>query len=277
MAVDNAFFVKQLQKKESILVAFCAYTNMPFVECDSDTFDDQVWVFENETLLQNFAKPYTEEKLVLQGRKILNKDLLSFFSSLYFIGVNQVVYQNETSAPVHMELSELVSPPDYSKLKPENRPLMNPGLQLTGLYFMQEATRPVPNEQKPELRDLEEEFSSNIVRSKFLLPIVLQNGPGTVTEKLRQKKYQTPAVKTKDGTMYQPIMSDQTELQKFAQGRQMLALTIPFNALGKGLPSNAKGYMLNPAGYHAVLTREVLAALPKRFPQQTEENSGRKA
>ena len=176
-----------------------------------------------------------------------------------------------------LELSELVSPPDYSKMKPEARPLENPGLQLTGLYFMQEAARPVPNEQKEGLRDLEEEFSSNIVRSKFLLPIVLQNGPGTIAEKLRQKKYQTPTVKTKDGTVYQPIMSDQRELQKFANGQPMMALTIPFAALGKGLPQNAKGYMLNPAGYHAVLTREVLAALPKRFPQQAEESSARKA
>ena len=276
MAVDNTFFIKKLRKKESILVAFCGFTGMPLVVCDPDTFDDQIWVFDNEQQLKEFAKPYLEKKVLINGSKIMNKDFLNFFSSLYFIGVNQLVCVNGTEENVRIELSELVNPPDYSKMKPESRPIMNPGLQLTGIYFMQEAARPVDNEEKPDLRDLEEEFSSNIVRSKFLLPIVLQDGPGTIADKLRQKKYQTPAVKTKDGSVYQPIFSDQTELQKFARGKQMMALTLPFAALEKGLPANTKGYMLNPAGYHAVLTKEVLHALPRRFPQFTAQGGDTK-
>ena len=88
--------------------------------------------------------------------------------------------------------------------------------------------------------------------ARLSLPIVLQNGPGTVADKLRQKKYQTPDLKTKDGTIYRPLFSDQTELQKFARGKQMMALTLPFAVLEKSLPQGIKGYMLNPAGYQAV-------------------------
>ncbi len=277
MAVDNTFFIKQLRKKENILVAFCGFTGMPFVVCDPETYDDQVWVFDTEEQLKRFAKPHIDNQIVINGSKIMNKDFLNFFSSLYFIGVNQLVCVNSAGDQVRIELSEIVNPPDYSKMKPEQRPVMNPGLQLTGIYFMQEAARPVDNALKPNLKDLEEEFSSNIVRSRFMLPIVLQNGPGTVADKLRQKKYQTPDLKTKDGTIYRPLFSDQTELQKFARGKQMMALTLPFAVLEKSLPQGIKGYMLNPAGYHAVLTRELLAALPKRFPELAKQNSAKKA
>lgn len=275
MSVDNTFFIKQLRKRESLIAAFCSFTNMPFVVCDPETFNDQVWVFETEEQLQAFAKPYTEKKMLLQGRKILNKDFLGFFSSLYFIGINEIVYQGEELSPVCLELGSIVNAPDFQKMKPNQRPLMNANLQLTGLYFMQEASRPVPNEEKENLAELEEEFASNLVRCRYLLPIILLNGPGSVPDKIKNRRYQVPMVKTKDGTILQPLCSDQTELQKFAQGKKMMALTFPFAALEKTLSKEAKGYMLNPAGFHALLTREVLEALPKRFDDgEPDEEDG---
>ena len=271
MSVDNTFFIKQLRKRESLIAAFCAFTGMPFVICDPESFNDQVWVFETEEQLQEFAKPYTEKKMLLQGRKILNKDFLGFFSSLYFIGINEIVYQGAGGSPVNLELSSIVNAPDFTKMKADHRPLMNANLQLTGLYFMQEASRPVPNDEKEDLAELEEEFASNLVRCRYLLPIILLNGPGSGPDKIKNRRYQVPMVRTKDGTVLQPLCSDQTELQKFAQGKKMMALTFPFAALEKALSKEAKGYMLNPAGFHALLTREVLQALPKRFPEDEPE------
>ena len=55
MAMDKTFLIKSIQKKESMIVAYCAYTNMPLVVCDPETFNDQVWIFDDEAQLQEFA------------------------------------------------------------------------------------------------------------------------------------------------------------------------------------------------------------------------------
>ena len=59
MTVDKSFLIKKIQKREAMIVAYCSYTNMPLVVCDPETFNDQVWIFETEALLQEFAKKYT--------------------------------------------------------------------------------------------------------------------------------------------------------------------------------------------------------------------------
>ena len=60
MTVDKTFLIKSIQKREEMIVAYCAYTNMPLVVCDPETFNDQIFIFDDEKLLQEFAKSYTE-------------------------------------------------------------------------------------------------------------------------------------------------------------------------------------------------------------------------
>ena len=157
MAVDKTFLMRNIQKKEDMIVAFCMFTNMPFVVCDPETFNDQIWIFDTEEQLQEFAKKYSEKKVLLKGIKFQNQRFLSFFSMLFTIGVNELVFVSESGTDT-IELAELVKRPDFSQLPKEQQPVSNPELQLTGLYFMQEASRPVPNEQK-NLVDLEEELA----------------------------------------------------------------------------------------------------------------------
>ena len=95
MAVDKSFLIKKIQKKTSMIVAYCAYTSMPFVVCDEETFNDQVYIFENEKLLQDFGKAYAEKKILLRGVVFKNAQFLQFFSSLFTMGVNELVFVNE--------------------------------------------------------------------------------------------------------------------------------------------------------------------------------------
>lgn len=264
MAMDKAFLIKSIQKKESMIVAFCAYTNMPFVICDPETFNDQVWIFDNEAELQEFAKPYTQKKILLKGMKYLNPNFLGFFSMLYAIGVNELVFVNESGKET-LELSELIRRPDFSKLPKEQQPLQNEQLQLTGLYFMQEAARPVPNEEKENLKELEEEFAANLVKSRYIVPIELLEGPESDNEKLKNRKYKLPILKNKKEEIMQPIFTDATELAKFNRENQFKALSVPFAELPKLLVKDSTGFMLNPAGFHIVLPKALLEGLQKRF------------
>ena len=80
MTIDKSFLVKKIQKRTDMVVAYCAFTNMPLVVCDPETFNDQVWIFENEALLQEFAKSYTEKKILLKGVQYKNGQFLQFFA-----------------------------------------------------------------------------------------------------------------------------------------------------------------------------------------------------
>ena len=265
MAVDNTFMVRRIQSREEMYAVFCAYTNSPLLICDPETFNVQVWLFETEELMQNFAKSYIEEKkLLLRGVKLNNSDFLKFFSTLFLLGVNELVFVDE-GAEVKVALEAIVRKPDYSKLKPAQVPVSNPNLQLTGLYFMQEAQRQIPQEEKTGLADLQEELFANMVKARYLIAVKLEDGPGTVQEKLKEKKYGMPILKDKEGNTWQPAFTDVSEFEKFAKGKQLAAIGIPFANLSKLLAKDAKGFMLNPVGVKILMQRPLLEQLPKRF------------
>ena len=273
MAIDRSFFVKSIQRKKEFIVAYCGYTNMPFVQCDPDSCNDQVWIFDTEELLQEFAKPFTEKKILLRGIKYLNKDFLGFFSLLYTIGVNELVFVNQAGKQP-LELEELVKKPDYSKLPIEKRPIFNPSLQLTGLYFMQEASRPVPIDEKSGLQEMEEELAANLVKSRYVLPVELLAGAESDADKLKNHKYRIPILKSKNGDILQPLFTDMPELAKFNKGNKFKALVVPFGHLPKLLVKDSKGFVLNPAGFHIAMPKELITGLAGRFrmDSQTEKS-----
>ncbi len=264
MAIDKSFFIKTIQRKTEFIVAYCGYTNMPFVQCDPDTYNDQAWIFDSEELLQEFAKPFTEKKILLKGIKYLNKDFLGFFSLLYTIGVNELVFVNQAGRQL-LELEELVKKPDYSSLPLEKQPVLNPELQLTGLYFMQEASRPVPIEEKSGLQELEEELAANLAKSRYILPVELLPEPESDADKFKQRKYRIPILKNKNGDILQPIFTDMPELSKFNKGNKFKALVIPFGHLSRLLVKDSKGFVLNPAGFHIAMPKELIEGLLKSF------------
>ncbi len=268
MAVDKRFFVRSIQKKKSLIVAYCVFTNMPLVVCDPESFNDQVFLFDTEEQLQEFAKPYIEKKIFLKGVKYENKRFLSFFSMLFNIGVNELVFTNAGGRQL-VELTELVRRPDFSKLPKEKQPVLNPELQLTGLYFMQEASRPIPNDQKSQLEDLEEELSANLLKARYILPIEFLEGTESDAEKLKNKKYRLPILRNKNEDILQPLFTDPMELAKFNKENKFKALAVPFGSLSKLLVQDSKGFLLNPVGFHIVMPRQLLDGLQSRF--ETEE------
>ena len=265
MTVDNSFLVRKIQSKKKMFAAYCAFTNSPLLICDPVTFSDQVWLFETEQLFQDFAKPYVEKKkILLRGVELKNNDFLKFFSTLFLIGVNEVVFVSEGDQTV-VALEAIVRRPNYSKLKPEQVPVSNPGLQLTGLYFMQELHRQIPMEEKTGLKDLQEELFANMVKARYIIPVKLGDGPESLQEKLKNKDYGMPVIKDKEGNALQPAFTDVIEFEKFAKGKGLAAVGIPFAHLGKVLAKEAKGFLLNPLGFRIMMQRPMIEQLLKQF------------
>lgn len=261
--MDNNFQiqVKKMQKLETTYVIFSRGTRMPFITCDEESFNDQIWIFTEEEKAKVFAERRRDtEKDVLMVVKMENKQLLGFYNSLYLLGINEIVFGEEAQV-TKIPLEKLLPPPDYSKLPIEKRPLVNPQMQLTGLYFMQEFHRQIPNKEKSNLQELEEEMAVNLVRSKFIMPIEV------VGQKMLAdgSNIKLPCVKNQEGKMFQPIFTDYNEFQKFNTAGKFKANVIEFVNIQKVIGKSVEGIVVNPQGMNTVIAKQMIPNLLSRF------------
>ena len=155
ISVEEA--VKEIQGRENIYVAYSQVTKLPYVTCGEETFNDQVWFFAEEEGVKEFGQKKLEEKILLMGMKYEKKDFPRMYGLLFSIGVNSVVW-NRGDEQIEIDLDKIVREPDISKLPEEKRPLINPTLQLSGIYFMQELRRPVEKEERHNMREKKRSF-----------------------------------------------------------------------------------------------------------------------
>ena len=110
MTVDNSFTMKKFQSMEIIYVTFSQITKLPYVECDPETFDDQVYMFTEEEAAKEFAKSYVEKNTPLLTVKVLRKQMPNFYMGLYAEGVNMVIF-HEGDQTRRIELETASSSP----------------------------------------------------------------------------------------------------------------------------------------------------------------------
>lgn len=249
MAISKEQAVKELQNREMVFVAFSQATKLPFVKCDEETFNDQAWIFSTEEGIKEFGKKLLDDKIILMGMRFNKKDYPRLYGIFYAIGVNTVMWVDGEDQ-VEVDLPDIAKQADMSKIEPEKRPLLNPTLQLSGIYFMQEARRPVEQDQHGNLRELEEEFLVNLRKSEYLMTMdVDPEDP---------KKISIPYLKNKKEEILQPVFTDVMELDKFLKGKKLRVVKVPFSKLPDLMIENANAYVINPMGFNLVLNKDQL-------------------
>ena len=239
---------------EELFILYSKTTQLPFVVCDEETFEDEVFVYTDGQVLQDFAKIYTKDKYALSSLRIVKEQIPIFLNTMFSIGADTIMF-SDGGAPVRIYLEDLAGEPTYPKAPNDSIPRDNPGLQLTAINFLQKLRRPIPDRSKAEmaeLRTLEEEMVVNMMRSKFI--IVFDAEPAK--EANGQKQLRIPFVKAKNGDILQPIFTDFQEVQKFTAKMPIkhLGMTaVGYDQLTKMLGKAAKAYAINPAGINLVL------------------------
>lgn len=272
MAIDYTLTVKKIQGLEKIYVLFSASTRMPFVECDAEEFDDQIYVYADEEMANEAVKVYAEKQQPTGVIPMEQNQYLAFFGSLHLIGVNLVVFVDDEGGVARVPLDEI------AKLDPKVHerkalPMINTALQLTVIYFIQELRR--PNQKKDDmervkrLQELEEEMIADLVRSRFILAVDFSKVEGDIDPAKPNPNVQVPVVKAPNGDAYQPIFTDVWEFQKFHKNPEIKLRMAPveFQGLLRSLVPQAKGFVLNPNGVNLILSREQLTAITKKFFQ----------
>lgn len=252
MGISKEEAIKQLQGREHLFVAYSQATRLPYVTCDEETYNDQAWVFATEEGIKEHGKKLLEDKILLMGMRYDRKDFPKLYGILYSIGVNSVVWV-DGEEKIEVELSDIAKQADMSKIEPEKRPLLNPTLQLSGIYFMQELRRPVKKEERKNIREMEEELLVNLRKAEFLMAMD--------TDPEDPKKIKIPYLKNKEDKILQPVFTDILEFEKFSKGKKMRIAKLPFAKLPEVLIQQAEAFVINPMGFNLILNKEQLTKI----------------
>ncbi len=275
---------EEVRSLKEAFVLFSPLTNMPYVECEEENYNDQTRLFADrkdaeadvEILAQSGIRAIVRElktvemaapaKAAAPGgakRKLYLNQVRQHLSTLPFLGINAVRYQPAGASAQTILLTELL-PEDFEK-KVEGNSFYQPTLQLTGLYLMQEARRRREDVDRKHLQELDEEFSSNLVKSRLFLAVLPPEGMEK-EPKLDLRKCRLPVLKRQDRDPLVPVFTDIWEFQKYAKGNQALRpVQIPFTELPKFRMNGAKAYLLNPLGYALPLKQEIIPGILKKF------------
>ena len=251
------FFIQVLERlknAEEIYAIFSPTHNLPFVACDEKTFDDQIYIFTTEEETKRMIDAFGERKIVLKAQKIIKEQLLGFYMSLYNLGVNAMVLNN-MYVPLRIQLKDFVKEPDYSKLEEAKRPVVNPQLQLTAMYFVQELRRDIPAEEKKNLKELEEEIYVNLSEGRYLTLVRVND---VSTDESAKGRVELPMVKLNNGDSFYPVFTDIGELVKFPNFKIFKVAVMNYEAMVKAIPVPAKGIVINPQGVRLVIPKSQL-------------------
>ena len=225
------------------LISLC--TREPYVVCDEETFDDEVFLFLDEEEAKKEAAKLAEEKVPVTVAKINGKDMLVFFTGLYTLGVNALVVTDK-GEKASMQISDIVK-----RKSPEDMP--------QGTVWVE---RPAASADKERMAELNEELTADFKKGTFIFA-------------LQKEEKGIPLVKLKDGQLYQPAFTDILEFQKFNRENKMRPVVVEAAKVPTVLANEAQGIILNVMGVNLplIVSRpKVQAAEPKRtIPVPVEE------
>ena len=162
--------IQAIPSIDQLYVLYSVHTRSPYVVCEEQTQDDAAVVYLDEVEAEQAARALTEEKKDVNALKMDDPSrILSTFTSFFLFGINAVEFHTGDGVIV-LQLNEFIRRHDLSDIPEDRRPVENPSLQLTMLYFMQEFRRGLENPDNEKLREMEEEMVVNVLRGKYLLP-----------------------------------------------------------------------------------------------------------
>lgn len=256
-------FLKSISELKSISPVFSQLTKMPMVFCDEETMDDYIYVYADAEEALEHAKKLTQEKSPAVVVNCKDKEVLQFFAELRLTGVNAICFMTpaeQGGEKFMVQLDEFLRVPDYTGVPEAQRPLENPTLHLSMLYFMQEIRKPVPMEEKKNLAQLEEETSVNLARARFMVPLREQKTDDGANQK------SMVLLKNDKEESYVPLFTDNAEIRKFMQGKPCPALVTDFAGVVKLLANEGlTGIAVNPVSSNVMLQKAGIESIKNRF------------
>lgn len=232
-----------LKNAKELYVMVSPYTKMPYVTCDAETFDDEVFIYLRIEDAENEKERLAGEKVSVNLVKMENKQFLSCYINLYTMGVNCIVLNRGAEGESRIQLMELVKKPEPDNLPKGSIWVENPELHLTALYFMQEMRRHPEAGMSEELKEIQEEMLAHYNEGSYIIAVKEADGRRDI-----------PILKMKNGDSLQPVFTDVFEFRKFNAKNQFRMLVIKAEKIPEILVQEVKGVVINPFGVNVPLS-----------------------
>lgn len=215
-------------------------THMPFVYCDPNSYDDEIFLYFDKNDAKKGTKRLLEEKNPIQIVQIDVPSRLAFFTSLFSMGVNAICVNFGLESEISFQLDQLIRRQSPDQMPKDQIRVENPELHLTALYFAQEFKKNAEYKDvlSEELRELNEEMIAHFRRGTYIVAVDEGN--------------KLPILQ-KGGVPYQPLFTDIWEFQKFNPKKKFGAMVVPFGDIKDKLSKETQGVVINPFGADIIL------------------------
>ena len=241
--MDKKNTIIRLQKESQIFIILSKCTRLPFVWCDTESYDDEIFVYFDEKNARQKAEQLTKDGELVLAVNVPNKNFLSFYSGLFPMGINAIVIDGGTDTELVIQLEELIRKPDDSKLPEGQVRIENPSLHLTGLYFMQELRKKPRTGLDEKLMEMQSEMLAHYAQGTYVIAM-----------KADQKG--VVLMKNPQGQSALPVFTDILEFQKFIMANpkeKFLPGIVKADKVAGLLPPDASTVVLNPLGMNVPL------------------------
>ena len=240
--MNKTVILSLLKISKEIYCIMSEVTKMQFVQCNSETYDDEVLIFLNEDDANTKANELMKAGNPVKVVKIPQKHLLGFYSSLYPIGVNCLRVKMQYEPETAIQLDELIKRPAEKELPPIQKRIENPEFHLTALYFMQLIKSANAKEKQEEAKELSEEMTAHFLKGTYIMAV---QGDGKIP--LLRKKFGEETI------AFQPVFTDLPEFMKFNLNKKFNPLIMPMKKIPEAMVKEAKGVIVNPVGVNLVM------------------------
>ena len=240
---------KRLREQDAIFVIISKCTQMPYVICDEDTFDDEILIFEDVDDARRVKERLEEKQEPVHIGKVDKPKQLLFYTTLYTMGVNAFIANRGTQNEMRVQLQDFLPKPDSEKLPDGKVWIENPELHLTALYFVQELRKTENPDITEELKKLREEVLVDFQRGTYVIAMADEKG--------------LPMLKQKNGDVYQPVFTDIMEFNKFNVEKKFKPAMVEAEKISNIMAPESKGVVVNPLGVN----------LPLQLQKKQQENN----
>ena len=244
--MNKTVILSLLKISKEIYCIMSTATKMQYVQCNPETYDDEILVFLKEDEAKEKAAELLKKGNPVHLAKIPQKNLLGFYSSLYVIGVNCLRVKMQYEPEMVIQLNELIKRPENDKLPQGQKRIENPAFHLTALYFMQIMRSAKAKERKEEAKELSEELAAHFAKGTFIMAV--------------QEDNKIPLLKQKEGELkevaFQPIFTDMPEFMKFNMNKKLKPFVVDMKKLPEVMAKEAKGVVVNAMGVNLVMQVE---------------------
>lgn len=252
--------IKKIFQTENIYVIFCNFSRMPYIECDPEDFSDKTFFFFEEEKAKKFCESRKEKKMSLAAVVLPQNALKSFFSALLTDGIDTVCI--EDGDIINLPINKIIT---RTLREGVGKPIENPALQLSIMYFLQAVRVAETDEEKEESRRLEEEMMVNIARSIYLVPFTKLDE----TDENGNQKINLMNLKNKNDEVFIPLFTDLDEFNKIRPAEKQSAfLPMGFKQIRNTKLNGLNGFVINPGSSNIQLTEQNIAAVDRKFGDQ---------